>query len=113
MAKTKGIGGLSYMIGFFGAVIVGLLAGFGLFTAGAIVTTILALAGLGIGLFNINSGERGLLLTATIAVALLSGLLSNFGGVGQILTEVFNALFVVFGVTALVIAFGVFQKVGK
>ncbi len=86
------IGGIAGIIGLAGAVVVGLLQGLELFSAPAIVSTILVIAGLVIGGLNITRKEATPFMVASLVLGVGSGVLSVLPFFGNVLDSILTAL---------------------
>ena len=105
---NKKLGGLAYLIGVGGAVIIGAAEGLSAWMAPEMLTTVVVLAGLVIGLLNIKEKEAVPIMVAAIAVA-GAGILAAVpfaGGVlasiGMRLAEVSIPVAVVVGINTFV-----------
>jgi len=70
----KGVSGVAFLIGIIGAILVGLLNGFGMIPTNVLgpLVTIFAIAGIVIGLTNIGKNESVPFLVAAIALTVVS-----------------------------------------
>ena len=107
-------GKYAFMIGFFGAILVGLLGGFGLFdVSSAIITTILIIAGLAIGYLNADAKEQVPLMIAALVIGAGSAALVALEYVGEFIGAILAALSLVAIPMAVVIAIMVFYQKAK
>jgi hypothetical protein len=104
MAKKMGIGRIAYLIGFFGAIIVGLLVGLGTIEAGTMLTTILVLAGVIIGFMNIATKESTAFMVASLVIGAGAGLLADLAFIGPFIVAVLSAIAAVILPAAVIVA---------
>lgn len=92
MPKKIGFSGWLYMIGFFGAILLGLLEGIGIDTlVGATwIPILLVLVGIFIGLFNVTTNESNGVILAAVGLGAASGLIVVIPGFGGILDTVLS-----------------------
>ena len=106
----KYLGKIAFLIGFFGALVLGLLAGLKLFTAGVWLTTILIIAGIIVGLLNVKAKEEVALMVAALVIGAGAGVLATLPFVGAIIAEILKALAEVMLPAGIVIAFNTFRE---
>ena len=106
----KNLGTLAFVVGVLGALLIGLLAGLKLFTAGTTLITVLVVAGILIGLLNITGKEAVPIMIAAGVIGISSGVLAGVPVIGTVLTSMFKMLAVVAAPTAIVVAIGTFVK---
>jgi len=92
MGKKVGFSAWLYLIGFFGAIIIGLLEGMGVdaLLGAAWVPWLLVLVGLLIGLFNVTTSETQGVLLAALVLGATSGILTLLPAVGGILDAIMS-----------------------
>lgn len=112
MTKIKP-GAIAYMVGFFGAILVGLLVGLGAFEMGVVLTTILIISGIVIGLINIVDSESIPLMVAALVIGGGAGILSTLPWLGELIASVLSALAMVILPAAVVVAFKVIMQKAK
>jgi len=109
--KPKGMGGWAFLLGFFGAIVLGLLAGLGTFTAGASLVTVLVVAGIVIGLLNVTGKEALVVMVAALVLGGGAGIMTTLPFVGGIIEQIFINLASVMMPAAMVIAIkAVYEK---
>lgn len=92
MLKTfekMGLGGIIYIVGFIGAVLVGLLEGLNVMPVWTWVPLVLVIAGLVIGFLNITAGERVPVMIAALILGAGAGVLALIPTVGGVLEAIF------------------------
>lgn len=112
MTKLK-LGGMLYLVGIIGGLLLGLLAGLGIFTAGTTLTLVLVVVGLGLGLFNISKTESVPVMVAVLIFGIGAGSLSILPAVGTIVGSMLDSLAKVIVPMSLVVAFNVIIKKAK
>lgn len=107
-------GRIAFLVGVFGAIIIGALSGFGAFTIGAILTTILILSGLVMGLFNIKEKETTSIMLAALVIGGGSGILVALPYFfGKVFESILTTLTYVLIPMAIVVAIITVIKKGK
>ncbi len=106
-------GNVAFMIGFFGAIIVGLLGAFKVFELGAWTSAILIVAGLLIGFLNAKESEKMPLMIASLVIGGGAGVLSSLAFVGIYIAAILAALALVAVPAGVVIGVMVFMNKGK
>ncbi len=101
------------MLGFFGALIIGVAVGFGIFEIGAMISTILIVAGLVIGMFNVGAGEKVSIMVASLLIGGGAGILANLPFVGEFIVAILTTLAMVVLPAGLVVAFKVIMDKAK
>lgn len=105
MVKGMGtVGKWVALVGFFGAIIAGTGAGLGLFKLEAMLLSLFAIAGLVVGLTNINSKEQQGVMLAAIVLTIASGSLTLVPAVGEVIQKIATTLLVFVAPVALVTA---------
>ena len=112
MTKIKP-GAIAYMVGFFGAILIGLLVGLGAFEMGVVLTTILIISGIVIGLINIVDSESIPLMVAALVIGGGAGILSTLPWIGEPIASILSALAMVILPAAVVVAFKVIMQKAK
>ena len=94
MPKQKGLSAWLYMIGFFGAILLGLLEGMGIEAlANAIwVPWLLVLVGVLIGLWNVTTVETQGVLLAALVLGAASGILALLPAIGGLLDAILSKI---------------------
>jgi hypothetical protein len=105
MKKNMSAGSIAYMVGFFGAIIVGILGGLKFFEIGPVVSAILVVAGIVIGLVNIMEKEAMSVMIAALIIGAGAGILASLPLVGEFIGAIMAALAMVILPAALVVAF--------
>lgn len=110
--KKIGFSAWLYMIGFFGAIILGLLEGAGIdFLVGATwVIWVLITTGLLIGVFNVTASETQGVLLAALVIGSAGGIISVLPGVGGIIDAVLTKVALLSLSVAIPPAFKELQK---
>lgn len=111
--NKKTIGKWAFLTGFFGAILLGLMTGFDVWTAGTWYYTILVIAGLAIGFLNITKGEGTKMVVSALVLGAGGGILAVLPAIGGVLEAIVSAFAWVFIPTAIVIAVMNFWKGGK
>ena len=88
----KSFGGWAFVIGIIGALVLGLLAGLGMFEAGVTLTTVLVVAGLVIGFMNINASEAVPMMLAGLVIGGGAGILSTLPLMGAVVVAILASL---------------------
>lgn len=104
MAKMFNLGAMAYLIAVFGSLILGLLAGLGLFEAGVVLTTILVVAGIIVGLMNIAQKEYVPVMVASLVLGAGSAVFAMLPLIGDVLASMAGALAQVSVPVAVVVA---------
>ena len=104
MALVKKVGKIAFLVGIIGALILGLLAGLGLFQTAGWLLTILILSGVVIGLLNITEQESVPMMVASLVVGAGAGVLGAMPTVGKVIGSVMTSLAAVVIPAAIIIA---------
>lgn len=105
--KTMKMVGLwAFLIGIFGSLLLGLVSGLGLFTVGATMTLVLAVAGLVIGFLNVTQDEAVPMMIASILLGAGTGVLALLPFVGSLISSMLGTLAVTVLPAGVVIAVG-------
>ena len=113
MKVNKGIGKIAFLVGFLGAIILGLAAGLGVFEAAAWMTIALIIAGVVIGLLNVNSKELVAIMVAALVIGAGTGGLSLLPFIGETLIVVLSSLATVMISVGVVVAVMAFYEKAK
>ncbi len=87
-----GLSGILYIVGFIGAIIVGLLEGLNVMPEIMWVPIVLVVAGLLIGLLNIAKGEVTAVMVSALVLGIGGGILSILPGIGIVLEAVLSRI---------------------
>lgn len=107
------IGKIGFIVGFFGALLLGLLSGLGLFEAGAWMTVVLIIAGLIIGFMNITTDEAMLIMVSALIIGLGAGVLATLPFIGVVLEAMLASLATVVIPVGIVVAVKTFMVGAK
>ena len=90
MGKQTGFSAWLYMIGFFGAILLGLLEGMGVdaLVGATWVPWLLVIVGVLIGLFNVTTSETQGVLLAALVLGAASGILTLLPAIGGVLDAI-------------------------
>jgi hypothetical protein len=110
MGKNMSVGAIAYIVGFFGALLVGVLSAIGVFEMGIIGTTTLILAGVLIGLMNISNNEKMPVMVASLIIGAGAGVLATLPFVGDFLVAILGSLAKVVIPAGIVVAFMVIME---
>lgn len=115
MAKNafKAFGWLAFVIGIFGAIIFGLMEGLGIYSAPAMFSIVLAIAGLIIGLMNIQLKERMIFMVAGLVILGSSVAFALIPGISGLLQAIFKYLAIVTAPAIAVVALMAIYKVAS
>lgn len=95
------IGNGAFLVGVLGALILGVLAGLGIFTAGATLTTVLIIAGVLIGFMNITDKEVMPVMIASLVLGIGGAILLAVpfvGGIFEGIVTMFAYVFIPVGI---------------
>lgn len=97
-------GAIAFSVGIFGSIILGLLSGFEVFTAGIILTTVLVLSGIVIGLINISAKESIAVMISALVLGVGAASLYTLPIFGQVIDAVLASMSTVILPAGVVIA---------
>lgn len=107
------VGNWSAVIGFFGAILLGLFAGLGWVAGASWMTWLLIIAGAFVGALNITRREQNLFLLVMIGITVSTGIVSLLPVITGILDRILSNI-AVFGLSAvLVVAVPLLWKLSK
>lgn len=104
-----GMGNIAFMVGFFGSILLGLLSGLEIFTAGPWLTMALIIAGVIIGIMNITDKESVSIMIAALVIGGGAGVLAGLEFVGGIIAAILSAMASVILPVGIVVAVKVFM----
>jgi len=110
MKGMKGVGKWAFLIGIVGALILGALAGLGVFATPMWMTVVLVLAGIVIGLLNVTDAESVPLMVAALVIGVGAGVLGMLPLVGEFIKAVMTAVAAVVLPAGIIIALSTVWK---
>lgn len=110
---NKKAGMVAYWVGIMGAILIGILSGFGAFQLNSTLVTILVVAGLVIGFFNIKRSESQIFLVSTLFLVIFTSGLALIPFVSGFLKEIGSALTLVLLPAGIVVAGRNIFKTGR
>jgi len=106
----KDVGTIAFLIGIFGSLLIGILGGFGLFTAGPVVTLILVVSGLIIGLLHIRKENIQLFMIISLVLGVGSAGLAALPVFGVVINSMLVSLASVTIPAGIIVAFKALLK---
>ena len=114
MAKNyMSVGGLAFLIGIVGSLILGGLIGAGVFTITPVWTVAMIVVGLLIGLLNIKDSESVALMVAVLVLGAGAGVLANLPAIGMVAEAMLGTLAKVVLPAGIIVAVAVIIKKAK
>ena len=86
------LGGIIYLVGIGGAVLVGLLEGLGVMPEMTWIPWVLVIAGLLIGMMNISGSESTIIMVSALVLGAGAGVLSILPAIGGALEAIFSRI---------------------
>lgn len=90
--QIKDVGALAFLIGVFGALLVGALVGLGLFEMGGLVSIVLVLAGVVIGLVRVSKEKAVPIMIIALVLGLGGAMFTLLPLVGEVVNSMLSAL---------------------
>jgi len=90
--QMKDVGAWAFLIGVFGALIVGALVGLGLFEIGGLVSVVLVLAGIIIGLVRVSKDKAVPIMVIALVLGLGGAMFTLLPVIGEVVNSMLSAL---------------------